>query len=537
MKLLICDDDISTVDVIQNQLNCQELGITKILRAYNGEAAKNIIMEEKPELILCDIGMPKCNGIEVLRYIREQGNEAQFAFLTCYESFEFAREAIRYGVSNYLSKPIDFEELNLALHRMIQAARAKVHPRKVTENPNLLDSRINDVLRQINNGFLGTNRERINAILRRNRMSFDADSKWRVVCSLADMTAALKEGWQRELLVFSFTRIVEEVLTDHVGLAYTLASLSDRFVYTTCYIPEENCTEKELVQKCRKLAQLCEYNISVTPTSIVGEAIPLWQSYDVIPVMDARCKKLRLQAGAVYLLKETENLEESVHSFLDDQQVILLIKTRNKEQFTQMLRTVLDKITHIRGGDSDSMIAMLHHDLRQVFNSCLKDNHLSLRNVLEDETMRKLDKNATRSSEDMLLFAQGLYDRTLDKLQELADSTDIIANVRKYIQENFREDIDRDTIAAMAYITPNYLSKRFRTEMGLNLREYINQLRIEEAKRLLLSTNDSISEISSKVGYANISYFSTVFRKQCGISPIDWRSQMTKGGPLDGEQV
>ena len=52
MKLLICDDDISTVDVIQNQLNCQELGITKILRAYNGEAAKEIILREKPELIL-----------------------------------------------------------------------------------------------------------------------------------------------------------------------------------------------------------------------------------------------------------------------------------------------------------------------------------------------------------------------------------------------------------------------------------------------------------------------------------------------------
>ena len=58
----------------------------------------------------------------------------------------------------------------------------------------------------------------------------------------------------------------------------------------------------------------------------------------------------------------------------------------------------------------------------------------------------------------------------------------------------------------------------------MNLREYINQLRIEEAKRLLLSTSMSISEIASYVGYFNISYFSTVFHKLVGVSPFDWRN-------------
>ena len=59
----------------------------------------------------------------------------------------------------------------------------------------------------------------------------------------------------------------------------------------------------------------------------------------------------------------------------------------------------------------------------------------------------------------------------------------------------------------------------------MNLREYINQLRIEEAKRLLISTSMSISEIASYVGYYNISYFSTVFHKLVGVSPFDWRNE------------
>ena len=62
MKLLICDDDISTVGVLEHQIPWVSLGISRILQAYNGEAAIQIAVTEKPELIICDIGMPRKNG-------------------------------------------------------------------------------------------------------------------------------------------------------------------------------------------------------------------------------------------------------------------------------------------------------------------------------------------------------------------------------------------------------------------------------------------------------------------------------------------
>ena len=88
MKLLICDDDISTIDVIQSQLDFKDLGISRILRAYNGQMAKEIIDKEDPELILCDIEMPMAKGIEVMEYAYEKNKEVEFSFLTCYEEFE-----------------------------------------------------------------------------------------------------------------------------------------------------------------------------------------------------------------------------------------------------------------------------------------------------------------------------------------------------------------------------------------------------------------------------------------------------------------
>ena len=92
---------------------------------------------------------------------------------------------------------------------------------------------------------------------------------------------------------------------------------------------------------------------------------------------------------------------------------------------------------------------------------------------------------------------------------------------------------DRNDVAAVTFVTPNYLSKLFKNSMNMNLREYINQLRIEEAKRLLLSTSLSVSEIASNVGYYNISYFSTVFHKIVGVSPYDWRNQKGEDDEAD----
>ena len=67
----------------------------------------------------------------------------------------------------------------------------------------------------------------------------------------------------------------------------------------------------------------------------------------------------------------------------------------------------------------------------------------------------------------------------------------------------------------------------------MSLREYINERRVEEAKRLLLSTTKTVSEIACEVGFENISYFSTVFHKFTGLPPVDWRS--TAGGTRQGE--
>ncbi len=202
------------------------------------------------------------------------------------------------------------------------------------------------------------------------------------------------------------------------------------------------------------------------------------------------------------------------------------MKSGSKNDYMEVISRRMDQIAQSREG-SDKQVAQLHHDLLQIFYGCLRDNHISAHDLFQGDTLQEVNARAEASVFDMMNFAAHLFDCTVDALKTVNESSDMISSVKTYIKEHFRENIDRNEIAAVAYITPNYLSKRFHSETGMSLREYINALRIDEAKRLLLTTAASVSEVACEVGFENISYFSTVFRKLCGVSPVEWKSRKT----------
>ncbi len=523
MKLLICDDDITTVDVIQNQLDCSELGITRVLRAYNGLTAKEIIAQERPELILCDIGMPKCSGIDVLKYVYESGIETEFCFLTCYEDFEYAQTALRYGASNYITKPFDFEDLKIALQRMTASVKQK-RSAGAGAHQDRHDSVLNSVLRQISDGMYGAERDKVAAALARNGLNLSADSRWRIVFSCADMTDALKDIWTRDLLLYTYGRFHDEALAHYIGSAYTLLNADDRFMWCSCFVPADGCGEEELRGRCDDLMTLCADQMSIRPVILISEEFPLYAATEVQRHLFAGMRRMRFYAGKVLPFRELETLSEREGALLPDgAQIYWYLKKHDEEGFRDYIRS-LTRAMSASGSYSREMLGQLRRELINIFLNCLRDNDLPTTQLFSDGALSALDAKASRSFEDLENFAQALFDATAAMLQRASDSDDIIARVTAYIQANFRENIDRDDVAAVAYITPNYLSKQFRSKMGMNLREYINQIRVEEAKRLLLSTNLPVSEVAGMAGYENISYFSTVFRKRTGMSPVDWRN-------------
>ncbi len=527
MKLLICDDDISTVDVIQTQIRGEELGISVFLRAYNGEVAKEIIAREKPELILCDIGMPKCNGIQVLKFVYENQIETEFSFLTCHEDFEYAKTALQYGASNYITKPFEMDELRIALQQMIAKVRHKKRNQQIQ-----MDSTLNNVLRQISDGMFGTDKQAIHSLLNRNGLQQEAGSRWYMVASSTDLTDVVREAWSQELLLYTLGRLHDETLVDYIGSAYTLVHADERFLRCTCFVPENSGSKALLEERCRKLMDLCKNHTSLNPVFLISDLFPLYEASLVKSRMHSRMRKIRLYAGKIFYLQEPEPMGDAMPAFLDISRIHHYIKKNEEKNYREYIRTVVDQLA---GSENYTRQVMDHlrRELIHAFAACIRDNDIPESEIFSDSRIHMLEKQAICSAEDMCLYAQALFDEVADRIRELMDSDDIINRVENYIRDHFRENINREDVAAIAYITPNYLSKQFRIKKGMNLREYINQIRIEEAKRLLLTTNLSVSEVAGLSGYENISYFSTVFRKYTGMSPIDWRNLEIS----DGEKV
>lgn len=117
--LLIADDERTIREGIAGSIDWNSLGISRVLLASNGKEAYKAIKREKPDIVLIDIVMPEMTGIEVISRFRDDAEAPQFVVITGYSEFDYAQEAIRYNVRDYLLKPCDCEEIANTIRRII----------------------------------------------------------------------------------------------------------------------------------------------------------------------------------------------------------------------------------------------------------------------------------------------------------------------------------------------------------------------------------------------------------------------------------
>ena len=120
MKLLIVDDQNSVHMFFEKMLSADAFGLTRILHAYNGKEALELLEAKKPDIMMLDVKMPVMDGMETLCRIKEMGICVHTIILSAYNEFEYARQALLYDVKDYLLKPIDWKEVSDLLTSLVQ---------------------------------------------------------------------------------------------------------------------------------------------------------------------------------------------------------------------------------------------------------------------------------------------------------------------------------------------------------------------------------------------------------------------------------
>lgn len=478
------------------------------------------------DLLVVDVCMPGVSGLELIRALRSVRPETRFVIVSGYDSFDYAREAIDLGVIGYLLKPVRVEQLVSLLDRARDAILAERQRARVsTSSPART---------------VGAMLEAGNALEWGDPL-LTGIAGWlgRPPSAIAyfEILPAVRPDGVNAYGVASFesTRSVVESL---VGLSNEARIVIPLFARSAVITILRN--PHELSRITRDVAKTCRRLFADGPR-------PSWAGAVLHMDHGALSGRLlnrlaRICSARWWLGNETvhdaDQLERIDRRFADHTAVSPIVLPEHARRLAQAIvsgdgatteAAVHDLIDDLRAAgrtDADALAGLI------IALSGLLGAQLTERGV--DPELIDLD-GAARIGRTIAGYTfDTLEDRLTDVLTHAASRcrervsrphNHTINAALTEISRRYGENIGLGDVAESVGVTPSHLSRLFRNVLDRSFKEYLTMVRINEAKRRLLTTNDRIYEIASHVGFREQRYFSEVFRKQTGCAPLQFRNR------------
>lgn len=530
MKLLIIDDDIPTVEVVRDSVDWKALGISQVLTAYNISMAKPLLGGAGADIAICDIAMPQGSGLDLLAWARENGIRSEFIFLTNHESFEFAATAIQHQAIGYILKPLDAEQLTREVVRAIEKVRQERQLKEYSQygdywiqNKSVVEQRFwHDMLFRI----IAPDREIIEGELKKLDLDIKYGSSIRLVLATTFWSEEALAHWgenNRGILEYSISKMMSEVILEQfTTVEHTVGYGRMRVIYVACVL-EEHRVPPDLDERCQRLIQLCRGSLGCEVTCYLGRAVPLEQLSSLLVELEEWDRNNIQHRGQV--LKGGPLHRETANTGIDFSDLGQLLMQGDR---MKLLTTVKERIEEYAAGrklDAAAMHAVQQNIMQAVYvylyNKGIQPDAL----FGGDRNSIRLMNQAVNSLYDMIKWESHFINKALDYDRELQKGAPVVDQAKAFVRAHYMENITRNEVAEHVFLTPEYFAKLFKKETGLAIKEYINRCRIEQAKQLLDTTDAGIGDIACRVGFENMPYFSTLFKKQEGCTPNEYRAR------------
>ena len=525
-KILVVDDEWAIRDGIASYA-WEELGCKVVGKAENGEEALLMVKGIRPDIIISDIKMPEMDGITFIEKAKEIHPAAEAILLTGYDDFAFARSAIRLGVTDYLLKPTDFEELKRVVEKLCRKIRQnearQAYYRKMQEcyersMPVLSHKVAQDLL-----GGKLCGREEISRQLSLLNIQL---SEFLVVSAFLDCgEEQLKEaGMHQRLLEFGVTNICEEIFKKSCENVLTD---SEPYQYRFILGYSSFCDDSTCITLCM---QACE-RIQREIRNYIGQEI----SFGISQVsrdpgqlqlcckqaIEACRRKAFFEKACIICYRDVSQEEKTpwrIESL--QQQLINGILAGCENEVSQVMRALSEELERQQPDIEQVKAAMM-----ELMLYCLKNTELvqpaqellSLR-----ENMERVNGSATLRELCDIVKAF-LLKLTLRHGEEPADfHRKTVEKIVLYIEEHYREDLFLDSVSEKFNLSGAYISRLIKKYTGKSFLEILVDVRIGKARELIASRQYKIYEIAELVGYNDNSYFIQVFKKKTGKTPKEY---------------
>ncbi|NLU53096.1 MAG: response regulator [Clostridiaceae bacterium] len=504
-SILLIDDEKSIRDYLPKAIPFEQYGFTVKDTAINGKEALKKLPEAKPDLIILDIRMPEMDGLQFLKALRQ----SQFAntlviMLSGYNDFTYAKESMKYGVKAYLLKPVDEDELLPLLEKMREELDKSRNERIIGD--------IRGKLKLLNKLYSGGTVDR---------------SQFKGFSFMTCVLLPCQESFENT----NPHVLMQECLASQLGEIENCLFRAKGSMYTYLLSPHMlasfNNSKKALADSLLKAFKKYNLNCSL-----------LFNSY----VFEHEDKSFREDFANQQYEMMTE-LFFNPREYMDYHPELLKMETElpNKCKYLEDIRNHFQLLSR----------EDIHKDMEALFNEIarvrlgiqyIQEISYRIFYIISDEISKLTD---ARQGEPFLtrpewleyqyftLFPKwkewqlALIIRGLEFIERSCRMTKmgISKGVIEYIHLHYKEQIRLKDVAEKFFVNAAYLGRAFQKATGVNFNQYLNDLRIAEAKKLLLQTDKLIYEIANEVGYTESKYFIMKFTQSVGKSPTEYRNQ------------
>jgi len=528
LKLIIADDEKWVRTAIKSIIGFDDPEFSLVSEASNGIEALELCRQHKPDILITDIKMPGLNGLELISELARTLPDVRIVVISGYNDFDYARTAMRYGVKDYLLKPVDENELHQVLNRIKNEIIEREEQKHESESK---QKQYENALPVISEAFL-------NKLVSRNAMTsenirnesqkygIDLSGDSFTVCVTSPDTS-LREGEDQG--AYDYYRILVKRSMKRFAGAVTFPYENDRSMLVSIIrgkSPGERIKRahdicSRILRKKLGISISCGISAEAHSPGMLQNLFP-----DAAAALDARFWK----GPGTAAFHTPGCLSEDPKLSLDQDtlnKIILNIKLSNLQTALSFIESVSDSLKASPAPNYKPALVM--EFFWQFIQSVITILNIQLPFIHQESVVsgrHPYDRiREIRFCSDLEDYVKELLRRIYDFYHDKnpVDNANIIENAKRVIENNFAGDISLEQVARHVHLSPVYLSELFKKQTGMSFIDYKTIVRIENAKKLLSDPSVTISEVSAKVGYSDPKYFSKLFKKITGKTVYEFK--------------
>ncbi|CEG26300.1 response regulator transcription factor [Bacillus sp. B-jedd] len=517
LKVLLVDDELLTIRMLQSLIDWKKFNLELIGYAQDGVEAYSAFLKDEPDIIITDIQMPNMTGLEFIKKVKTINKETEIILVSAHGDFSNIQTALKLGCSDYILKPIDEEELNDAIKRVLGKIDGENEQRRIVDKSQTQLKKL-ELRNYMKMGMHTGHKSKLEEFpfnfghyhilnLEINHTTIDEFVAMQSI-------EALQMGY--------INRIMEDVLADYESIQF-------EFEENSWTILLSGLEQENLISLCQELVAILKNQFNINVKACFSKSV---KGLEELP---HQYKQIKLLSRYNFYL-DSEDVLGYDYNCNEDDFIQIQSRTLAKE-----LEDALEAEDLTNSGKILSEVFQLSKNINPVELDLIYEICFEIIVVLkkiistQSEKTEKMAEILTISYQDLreLTSLKSLQNFMWQRIEETFNQENVVKkqysqlveDSLEILENHYNQSLSLEDICNQIAVSKNYFCYLFKREVGISLWQYLTDLRLKKAKELLLKTDLKSYEISFQVGYDNPSYFSMLFKKYESMTPNEYRKR------------